>query len=326
MADDQGPAGATGRPLPASWWVPGGVFASSYTAAVAAAGLTAAELYAHRPRGQLLELFLPGPCFLIIGLVPFLYCHLMPVLSGTWFDRVVERRTPFWTLVVSGATCGSVVGVALFGLAFVPDRTLQQVGLIPLITGTPLVGIWWLIARPMRPRDHADYDDDMTPDPHPSGGPVTIDLPDLAATEEFGRRLGGLLFPNAVVALFGPLGAGKTHLSRAIAEGLGIANPAAVTSPTFTLIHEYPARLAVYHFDAYRLNGLGEFLDLGVTEYYEAGGVCLIEWADKVEAALPDERLTIRLVAVDETRRRAELTGVGERYERLVRELASGAA
>jgi tRNA threonylcarbamoyladenosine biosynthesis protein TsaE len=155
---------------------------------------------------------------------------------------------------------------------------------------------------------------------------IHIELQDLPATEAFGRRLGELLFPNSVVALIGPLGAGKTHLSRAIAEGLGIINPAAVTSPTFTLVHEYRARLPIFHFDAYRLNGPGEFLDLGVSEYYEAGGVCLIEWADKVEAALPTERLTIRLTPVDEHRRRAEVVGVGEQYTALARELANGHA
>src|SRR3954469_24675434 len=90
------------------------------------------------------------------------------------------------------------------------------------------------------------------PDPRASAE-IRLSLPDLAATESFGRRLGALLFPNAVVALIGPLGAGKTHLTRAVAEALGIANPAAVTSPTFTLVHEYPARLPIYHFDAYRL-------------------------------------------------------------------------
>src|SRR5215813_3640673 len=102
---------------------------------------------------------------------------------------------------------------------------------------------------------------------------LTLDISDLAATEAFGRRLGALLFPGSVVALVGPLGAGKTHLTRAIAEGLGVANPRAVTSPTFVLIQEYPGRLPIYHFDAYRLSGAGEFLDLGVTEYYEASGV-----------------------------------------------------
>lgn len=146
----------------------------------------------------------------------------------------------------------------------------------------------------------------------------SIDWQDIAATESFGRRLGSLLFPNAVIALVGPLGAGKTHLSRAIAEGLGIKNSASVTSPTFTLIHEYPARLPIYHFDAYRLNSAAEFLDLGATEYYEAGGVCLIEWADRVSAALPEERLTISLEVVDENRRRAEMTAVGEKYTTLL--------
>src|SRR5262245_34626738 len=92
---------------------------------------------------------------------------------------------------------------------------------------------------------------------------LELDLPDLSATEAFGRRLGDLLFPGSVVALIGALGAGKTHLSRAIAEGLGITDPRAVTSPTFVLIQEYCGRVPVYHFDAYRLRGEGEFFDLG---------------------------------------------------------------
>jgi len=151
-----------------------------------------------------------------------------------------------------------------------------------------------------------------------------FDLENLSATEAFGRRLGALLFPNAVIALNGPLGAGKTHLSRAISEGLGIINPAAVTSPTFTLIHEYPARLPIFHFDAYRLSGPDAFLDLGVNEYYEAGGVCLIEWADCVEAALPTERLTIRLEVMGESARRVNLFAMGEKYLALLQNLATG--
>ncbi len=112
----------------------------------------------------------------------------------------------------------------------------------------------------------------------------TIDLPDLAATEAFGRRLGGLLFPGAVVALIGPLGAGKTHLVRAVAAGLGVPDPRVVTSPTFVLIQEYAGRLPVYHFDAYRLRGENDFSDLGAHEYFEGEGVCLVEWADRVGA------------------------------------------
>ncbi len=143
----------------------------------------------------------------------------------------------------------------------------------------------------------------------------------LAETEALGRRLGELLFPGAIVALIGPLGAGKTHFVRAIAEGLGIPNPAAVTSPTFVLIQEYQARLPIFHFDAYRLSGAREFLDLGVNEYYEAGGVCLIEWADRVEDALPAEHLRVEIEPVDENRRRFLISATGEAHGELMNRL-----
>jgi tRNA threonylcarbamoyladenosine biosynthesis protein TsaE len=150
---------------------------------------------------------------------------------------------------------------------------------------------------------------------------LTLDLPDLAATEALGRRLGRLLFPGAVVALVGPLGAGKTHLTRAVAEALGITDGRAVSSPTFVLIQEYRARLPVYHFDAYRLRGEGDFFDLGAHEYLEGDGVCLIEWADRVRGCLPPEHLRVELTVTGETSRRARLTGVGEKYEAIVRAL-----
>ena len=149
-----------------------------------------------------------------------------------------------------------------------------------------------------------------------------MDLPDLAATEAFGRRLGGLLFPGAVVALVGPLGAGKTHLVRAVAEGLGLADGRVVSSPTFVLIQEYPARLPVYHFDAYRLRGEAEFAELGAHEYFEGDGVCLVEWADRVRGALPAEHLRITLTVTGESSRRAEVEGTGQRYEEVVKALA----
>ena len=139
-------------------------------------------------------------------------------------------------------------------------------------------------------------------------------LGSLAETEAFGRRLGERLFPGAVVALVGPLGAGKTHLARAIAEGLGLADSRSVTSPTFVLIQEYTARLPVYHFDVYRLRSEREFLELGVEEYFAGEGVCLIEWADKVEAALPVEHLRVILEVTGETSRRATLSANGNQY------------
>jgi tRNA threonylcarbamoyladenosine biosynthesis protein TsaE len=151
---------------------------------------------------------------------------------------------------------------------------------------------------------------------------MTLDVADLDGTERFGRQLGERLFPGAVIALNGPLGAGKTHLTRAIAEGMGIRNPAAVNSPTFVLIQEYPARLPIYHFDAYRLSTTREFIDLGSDEYFAGDGVCIVEWADKVQAALPIEHLRISIIPQGETARRFELQAHGERYESLVAALS----
>ena len=150
---------------------------------------------------------------------------------------------------------------------------------------------------------------------------LSLPILDLAATEAFGRRLGARLFPGAVVALVGQLGAGKTHLTRAIAEGLEVKNPAAVNSPTFVLIQEYPARLPIYHFDAYRLSGPREFAELGVDEYFRGDGVCLVEWADKVDATLPAAHLRIEIEIVDETRRVFHVAAKGERYEALLAKL-----
>lgn len=147
--------------------------------------------------------------------------------------------------------------------------------------------------------------------------PHTVRLPDLAATEALGRRLGPLLFPGAVVALIGGLGAGKTHFVRAVAEGLGVRNPAAVTSPTFVLIQEYPARLPIYHFDAYRLHTVNDFVALGTDEYFHGDGVCLVEWADRVTEVLPAERLEVRFRVVSAGERELTVSGLGERYDRL---------
>jgi tRNA threonylcarbamoyladenosine biosynthesis protein TsaE len=151
---------------------------------------------------------------------------------------------------------------------------------------------------------------------------MTRDLPDLGHTEALGRRLGALLFPGAVIGLVGPLGAGKTQLARAIAEGLGLKEGRLVTSPTFVLLQEYAARLPVYHFDTYRLGGPADFADLGVAELLEGEGVCLIEWADRVAELLPAEHLLVRLEVTGETARRATLAARGRCYEELLKELA----
>jgi tRNA threonylcarbamoyladenosine biosynthesis protein TsaE len=150
---------------------------------------------------------------------------------------------------------------------------------------------------------------------------LTLDATDLDATNRLGRRLAELLPPGTVVALFGPLGAGKTHFVRAVAEGLGLTYPHAVSSPTFVLIQEYPARLPVYHFDAYRLSSAGEFLDLGAHEYFQGEGVCLVEWADRVAACLPADHLRITITPTGENSRRFTLESTGETSAGIVRKL-----
>src|SRR6266852_4911587 len=115
---------------------------------------------------------------------------------------------------------------------------------------------------------------------------LEIVVSDLAGTEAFGRRLAAHLFGGAVIALMGPLGAGKTHLVRAVAEGLGVADSRVVSSPTFVLIQEYDGRLPIYHFDAYRLRGETDFDELGAHEYFQSAGVCLVEWADRVPRSM----------------------------------------
>jgi tRNA threonylcarbamoyladenosine biosynthesis protein TsaE len=149
----------------------------------------------------------------------------------------------------------------------------------------------------------------------------TYDAADLAATEALGRRLAGLLFPGAVVALIGTLGAGKTHFVRVVAEGLG-GDGRRVSSPTFALIHEYTGRqMPVYHFDTYRLPDEAAFADLGVGEYFDGDGVCLVEWADRVEGVLPAEHLRVAIEVTGETTRRFTVEGRGDRYDQIVQAL-----
>lgn len=132
---------------------------------------------------------------------------------------------------------------------------------------------------------------------------VTVEVDTEAETERLGRALAEIAGPGTVIGLVGPLGAGKTRLVRAIAERLG-ADPMAIASPTFVLIHEYEAVVPIYHFDVYRLESPAAFEDLGVSDYWDAGGICLVEWADRVRDLLPDETWWIRIESLDASRRR----------------------
>ncbi len=109
------------------------------------------------------------------------------------------------------------------------------------------------------------------------------------------------LVPGSVVALSGELGAGKTVFARGVAGYLEVKQQ--VTSPTFTLINEYCGTIPLYHMDLYRLNNLPEIEDIGVEDYFYSDGICLVEWAEKLEGLLPEHAVTIYLKLIDKNRR-----------------------
>ena len=135
---------------------------------------------------------------------------------------------------------------------------------------------------------------------------LTYHAKDEVATERLGAALAEVLPDGAVVALVGTLGAGKTRLVQAVACATGAAE-GEVVSPTFVLIAEYHGRRPIYHFDAYRLSDEDEFRELGPEEYFEAGGITLVEWADRVEACLPSDRFEIRIEVAGPTSRDIEI-------------------
>ena len=119
-------------------------------------------------------------------------------------------------------------------------------------------------------------------------------------------------FPNMVICLIGDLGSGKTVFVKAFANALEIDEP--ITSPTFNIIKEYnQAEIPLYHMDVYRLEDVEE--DLGIEDYFEKGGVTIIEWADMIKDKLPSERLDIKFKIVDENTRIIVLIPHGKMYE-----------
>ncbi len=119
-------------------------------------------------------------------------------------------------------------------------------------------------------------------------------------TIELGRRIASELPRRAVVLLIGNLGAGKTTLAKGIVSGLSDASPDEVSSPTFTLIHEYGR---VYHIDLYRLDRPEEIATLGLDEIFDRDAVVLIEWGERFPQLMPADRYEIRLRPLDEDRR-----------------------
>ena len=113
---------------------------------------------------------------------------------------------------------------------------------------------------------------------------------------------------NAIIALYGDLGAGKTTFIRGLVEGAGSIDPRIVSSPTFTFLNIYQGEKMIYHFDLYRLPGKEEFFAAGFDEYFNAGGICCMEWADKIESELPLNVFDVKLCYIGEEKRQIEIS------------------
>lgn len=144
-----------------------------------------------------------------------------------------------------------------------------------------------------------------------------------AATRALGRAIGRAAEPGTLVALSGPLGAGKTVMAKGIAEGLGVTS--VVNSPTFVLMNEHLGRLRLFHVDAYRLDDPEEALAAGLLDERETAGVTVIEWADRLDGWLPGERLDVALDPdpAGGDRRTLRWSARGAQHARLARQLAA---
>jgi tRNA threonylcarbamoyladenosine biosynthesis protein TsaE len=132
----------------------------------------------------------------------------------------------------------------------------------------------------------------MNPATNPS---VIITTRSENETRELGRRIGRLAVGGLVLGLFGDLGAGKTVLVQGLARGLGVDEKTPITSPTYTLINEYPGRIRLHHVDLYRIAESTELEEIGFSEIFSDNGVVAVEWAERCTEDLPEDRLEVRI-------------------------------
>ena len=143
-------------------------------------------------------------------------------------------------------------------------------------------------------------------------------------TIEIGTIIGRTLQKGNVIALIGDLGSGKTCITQGIAKGLDVPESYYITSPTFTLINEYPGRLTLYHIDVYRLSGSQDLDDMGYEEYFYGDGVIVIEWAEKIMDVLPVDSIIIRMKYIDDHCREITISGAAKSITKISTELDKG--
>jgi len=130
-------------------------------------------------------------------------------------------------------------------------------------------------------------------------------------TEQFGEEVAKSLRGGDVLAFTGSLGMGKTAFTRGLARGLGCRGR--VTSPTFTIVNEYDGKTPLFHFDMYRLGSSDELFDIGWDDYLARGGVCAVEWSERVSDALPDDTIYVDIARGEEDENTRTITVTGGR-------------
>lgn len=131
-------------------------------------------------------------------------------------------------------------------------------------------------------------------------------------TIELGKSIGTKLKPGAIVAFYGELGSGKTTMIKGICLGLGVEEQTIVKSPSFIMVNEYQGKWPIYHIDLYRIKNLQEILSIGFDEYLNAKGICLIEWAEKIENELPINIIKVELEVLSAFERKVKVSGLPE--------------
>lgn len=150
---------------------------------------------------------------------------------------------------------------------------------------------------------------------------IDITTHSVDETQNLGQTLGGLIKQPLMIALIGDLGSGKTAFVQGLARGLDVAADYYITSPTFTLINEYPGRLPLFHVDLYRLETVNDLEDIGLDELLYDQAVLAIEWADKMADNLSGEHLSMQFEIIDDDYRKISLTAYGQNGINLIKAL-----
>jgi tRNA threonylcarbamoyladenosine biosynthesis protein TsaE len=150
---------------------------------------------------------------------------------------------------------------------------------------------------------------------------IRLTTASAAETRRLGAALGRSISSPLVIALLGDLGSGKTVFAQGLARGLGVPGEYYVTSPSYTLINEYPGRLTLYHADLYRLAGSVDLEDLELPDLVSVKGVVAIEWADRIDGHDLGPHLAVQIETMDATHRRVRLSGTGQGISDLLKEV-----